>query len=251
MVKKIFISYSDNDRNKMRSIEKLISNHNLLKAIIVADNRNALELLSTKVKAGIESCDYFVPILTEQSICTQWINQEIGYATALKKEIIPIVQTQIMSELRGFIHKQLDLSYGFEGNTKSKLSEASKFTRKAKVLIDDILIKNHQIPKDVTIESAFPGIWESEYILRGTKTFERQIEIKDKRYFTEDVHWFDLEDIYIDLQKGKIKFKKEGLRNDNRQVFNDLDIVEFGKEYKGVEIDKEDNNIPIKYYRVG
>jgi len=129
MKKKIFISYSDADRNKMRSVERLINGTDIFTPIVIADNRQVLLQLTEKVKTGIFECDYFVPILTSNSITTQWVNQEIGFATAINRKTIPIVERQLIDTLKGFIHKQLDLSYLFEGNQANSRSEASKFTR--------------------------------------------------------------------------------------------------------------------------
>lgn len=116
MIIKIFISYSNVDRAKMISLRKRIEMHNSLKAIVVADERKASKLLTEKVKDGIKACDYFVCILTEESILNQWVNQEIGFATALDKSIRPIVASGILDELKGFIHKQMDLPYSVSSN---------------------------------------------------------------------------------------------------------------------------------------
>src|SRR5687767_11563027 len=108
--KTIFISYSDQDNNKMRSLERVIKNGGQFTPTIIADNRQALVQLTEKVSSGILTCDYFIPIITRKSVATQWLNQEIGFAAATKRRIIPIVEYQLINKLKGFIHKQLDLS---------------------------------------------------------------------------------------------------------------------------------------------
>src|SRR6185437_11705004 len=147
-----------------------INNTDLFTSVIIADNRQILLQLTEKVKTGIFECDYFIPILTRNSISTQWVNQEIGFATAINRKIIPIVERQLIDKLKGFIHKQLDLSYLFEGNDKSARSEASKFTRVGKVVINDLLLENKITPKDLTIESLFAGKWRSIYVLQDGRS---------------------------------------------------------------------------------
>jgi hypothetical protein len=55
-----------------------------------------------------------IPIITEQSITEQWINQEIGFATAIDKKIMPIIESGLIDTLKGFIHKQIDLPYTYQ-----------------------------------------------------------------------------------------------------------------------------------------
>ncbi len=238
MHKKIFISYADIDKSKVRSIEKIIKQSKIFTPIIVADRRQALVRLTDKVSNGIKECDYFIPIITRKSISTQWINQEIGYAEALdRKKILPIVERGTIDKLKGFIHKQLDLSYTFDGNRSSKFSESGRFRRIAKILIDDLMIENKVEPKSLSLESLFPGRWKSQ--------FDRVIEIKDgNKYFANGRHYFNLDNVEIDLQQKKIKFTKVGI-GDNRIAKNDLNIIELGKKYEGQE-----ENYPIKYEQI-
>lgn len=228
--KNVFISYSDLDRTKMRSLQRLVENTGSLVPIVIADNRQALFQLSDKVKAGITQSDYVIPILTQNSVSTQWINQEIGFATALNKTLIPIVEEDLIPQLKGFIHKGLDLSYSYIPNEESYKSEISKFARVAKVLVNDLLENNGLITLPKTIGEIFPGKWMNN--------FEKEIEItEDGKYLVRGQHWFNLTDVKIDAQKKKISFTKTGLlaRKDNRVMRNELKIVHTGREYVGFE----------------
>ena len=246
-MKKIFISYSDTDKNKMRAIERLIYSTDFLKPIIIADNRQALTHLTEKVKTGIFECDYFLPILTRNSISTQWINQEIGFATAINRKAIPIVEIQVLDLLKGFIHKQLDLSYAFEGNKSNSRSEASKFTAKAKTLINDILIDNDVQPKKLTIESLFPGKWNCIYTATDFNGVDQNVEIKEgNKYFINGRHWFNLDKISIDIKNKAFTYRKVGLENDTRRLIGEMKIIELGKRYEG----SENSEISISYYRL-
>ena len=247
MKKKIFISYSDNDRNKMRSVERLIKATDTFTPIIIADNRQILIQLTEKVKTGIFECEYFVPILTRNSITSQWVNQEIGFATAINRKTIPIVEKQLIDTLKGFIHKQLDLSYLFEGNVENNRSEASKFTSISKILINDLLLENNVTPKVISLEYLFPGKWRNIYMIADGRTGSEEFEIREgNKYFIKGKHMFNLENISIDLKKNKIKFKKVGIPPDNRFANNDINILEIGKKYEGLE----DGTTKISYYRI-
>lgn len=248
MKQKIFISYSDNDRNKMRSVERLIKNTDDFSALIIADNRQVLFQLTEKVKTGIIGCNYFVPIITRQSINTQWLNQEIGFATAINRPIIPIVERQVIDDLKGFIHKQLDLSYLFDGNIANVRSEASHFTKVARVLINDILLANNIIPKNVSLENIFAGKWRSIYVLEDGRTGnDEDIELKDGNvYYVKGKPMFTLENVLINLKQNRISFKKVGIPPDNRVAFNELTSINLSKKYEGWE----DEKTKIIYYRV-
>jgi hypothetical protein len=114
MKKKIFISYSNQDKDKIKILETVINANDNFDPLIIAANREPLKPLVKKVIDGINKSELVIPILTEKSIHTQWINQEIGYATGVNKRIIPIIEDTIIDVLKGFIHKQIDLPYTFK-----------------------------------------------------------------------------------------------------------------------------------------
>lgn len=249
----IFISYSDKDIKKLRLLEKLINeNNNYLHPIIVADKREVLSSLTDKVKSNIFSCEYFIPILTRQSIYTQWVNQEIGFAVATQKKILPIIEEQIMGDLKGFIHKGLDLSYKFEGTQSNSKTEMLKYKKVAKVLINDILIKNDIAPKAPTIESLFSGKWKLIFQGRVNGTEDVQIQ-NGNQYFAKPYnqpnfkHYFNLEHVKIDLKKNSINFTKVGIPPDNRRINTVLEIVETGKHYEGME---DGGTQTVSYFKI-
>jgi hypothetical protein len=137
MEQKVFISYSDFDRDKVKLLINELKTNPMFSAIVIANNREALEPLAKKVADGIIRSDIFIPILTRNSIMTQWINQEIGFATALNKKVLPIVENDQISNLKGFIHKQIDLPYNFPSNSK-KATENKNFIKQVRLLISDI-----------------------------------------------------------------------------------------------------------------
>lgn len=233
---KLFISYSDMDKNKLKSLEKIIKKNPPLVAIIIANDRQPSKHLTEKVITGIKESHYFIPIMTKNSIHAQWLNQEIGYAVSQGKTIIPIVNKKIMNKLRGFIHKQLDLPYQFEGKANNKLSEATKFYEEGKKVISDILIENKIVPISFFPESYFPGSWNCMF--SGPITGNEIFEVRDKnKYYVNNEHWFDIEKFAVDSKKRKISFIKAGLpqRNDPRKLYNDLNIIEIGIRYEGNE----------------
>lgn len=133
---KFFISYSNEDRNKMEAIKKAIESIDKeYEALIVAKRLSPGLPLNKKVEQGIDESTFFVPILTVDSKNSQWVNQEIGYANAQGKILLPIIDIAIRDELRGFIHNQMDLPFCFESNHKNKRREASNFRKCYKELI--------------------------------------------------------------------------------------------------------------------
>jgi hypothetical protein len=128
MKNRIFISYSSEDGSKKNTVEKVLKKQNPeIVPVVVIDRKNPGVLLANKVKKGIEDAEIFLPILTRNSICNQWVNQEIGFAVAKNREVIAIVEKSIIEDLKGFIHAQQDLSFIFEGNKDSKRVEGQNF----------------------------------------------------------------------------------------------------------------------------
>jgi len=252
----IFISYSDKDKKKLRAVEKIIAdNKEHLNAIIVADRRQALNSLTEKVKTGIFECNYLIPIITKQSIDSQWLNQEIGFAIAVQKKIFPIVEDKIVPLLKGFINKEMDLSYTFPGNKNNPRSETLKFNKVAKLLIDDILLANNWSPKKPSLENLFPGKWKLVYT--GRYNGIEEVEILDgNKYFAKTPesntfkHVFNLEDVSIDLKRMKIKYTKVGVPPDVRKIPGILTIVEVGKQYEGIESNFNEADNKVSYFKI-
>lgn len=241
----IFISYSNEDSGKMRSLQRQIKAHRDLEAIVVADDRKASKLLSDKVKEGIEECDYFVCILTSKSISNQWVNQEIGYATALGKSILPVIDAGILDELKGFVHKQMDLPYSVCVKGKSIKSQSTLFSRRFKVLIGDILRDNHIEVQEVGLERLFPGVWQRERFVRGKAVINPRIEIKNgNQYFSNQAFNFFLTDFIFDSKNQHFVFKKQNPKT-GAEALNDLKIIKLYHHYEGSE-----NGRPVKYIRV-
>lgn len=127
---KVFISYSNDDKNKMvaleRSIERCFDN---IETIVVSRKISPGVPLSEKVKTSIEECDVLIPILTNKSLINQWVNQEIGYAVAKNKDIFPIVESDIIGNLKGFIHNQIDIPFSFKGNRDNSRKESYSYRK--------------------------------------------------------------------------------------------------------------------------
>lgn len=245
MSKKIFISYSDQDRSRMRSLERIIKKSRHFTPIIIADRREVLTALTDKVKFGIFESDYIIPILTETSIGSQWVNQEIGYAVAMNKEIVPIIEQSIINQLKGFIHKNIDLPYNFSEKESQKATRGA-YRKICDQLITDLLIKNNHNPRSLELENVFPGQWKSRFNAPHINATESPIEIRDGyKYFAQGKHWFNIEDFKINSDNTKMSFVKVGLDGDNRRVKNDLRILKLGEVYEGIE-EEEMEKLPIE-----
>jgi hypothetical protein len=133
---KIFISYSDNDKNKMEALYNALKKiGNKFIPIVVAKRTSPNTTLSDKVKESILESSFIVPILTKDSINNQWVNQEVGFSVGRDKSIIPIVDKSIMGDLKGFINNQIDLPFNFEANSSTHV-EAANFRKSYRLLVE-------------------------------------------------------------------------------------------------------------------
>lgn len=245
----VFISYADSDKGKMRSLERQLELHPALSAVIIADDRKPSTLLTDKVKTGIDECDYFVPILTGNSIKNQWVNQEIGYAVAKGKHIVPIVAKNITGKLKGFVHKQTDLSFQYVSARSKPSVEGKRFSIQAKVLVNWILTQNNIKPTDLSLESLFPGVWRLKYNYQGTGKigYDENVEIRNgNQYYSNGKHFFNLEHFKVDLKKKTLAFTKRRPDPASPVAVNRLNIVTVGERYEGIE----SSDTPVVYYRI-
>lgn len=114
MKNKVFISFSAEDISLVKRLKIRIDKSPYLIATVITDIRDAQKHNTDKVAAGIKECVYFVPLITEKSINNQWVNQEIGFASAFKKQFFPIIQFGLLDRLKGFVNKERDQPYQFK-----------------------------------------------------------------------------------------------------------------------------------------
>lgn len=114
-MKNVFISFTADDRDKMIILCEVIkATSGIMPHVVERQEKDEALALSELVEKGIREAHYFIPIITSNSQFTQWVNQEIGFAKAVEDvKIIPLVETEIKAELKGFIHNQLQLTHRF------------------------------------------------------------------------------------------------------------------------------------------
>lgn len=223
---KLFISYSDKDIRKVEILEDKIKLHQMLEPIVIANRKSSLKPLVNKVIEGIEESSYVIPLLTRNSINAQWINQEIGYAIAKGIKIHPIVERNVMSRLKGFIHKEVDIPFNYQGNINKPRTENINFVKALRSLFDhlrlDILptISTTSKPSDV-----FVGQWRNEYVGGNAKGNELFIIEGENHYIYDSRHLYDIIDFKYDKEKKKISFKKQGIGVDKRVYEDTLKII--------------------------
>jgi hypothetical protein len=91
------------------------------------------------------------------------------------------------------------------------------------------------LKEENNIQAMFPGKWLNEYELKDGRKGKEDVEIKNgNQYYAHGKHFFNLESVSIDKANGMIKFRKAGLKDDNRKAFNTLKIINENK-YEGFE----------------
>lgn len=181
MVKEIFISYSSLDFEKVKLVKNELKDNPFFIPIIIANDREPLKPLAQKVIDGIVRASAVVPILTPNSIRTQWINQEIGFAQAMNKPMYPIIEESILNELKGFIHKEVHLPYTY-CRQPVKQTESKHFLRQFQNILKDLegdSVANHTIVNPPQVEApvektAFQRRLEEAEKFREEQLFDRQ-----------------------------------------------------------------------------
>jgi hypothetical protein len=126
---RIFLSYAEMDKNKVKALRRAIRKRRGLDPIIAAEQCRVGHSLTDKVKECLRKADCLMPILTRQSINSQWMNQEIGFAVATEIPIVPLVEQSLFDRLKGFVNNQIDLPFAFAGAESDSKKEARNFRR--------------------------------------------------------------------------------------------------------------------------
>lgn len=113
---KVFISFCELDRIYMAYLRKSLLTNELLTISLAEDLLRPSVDLPDVIPEVIREADYFLVILTEQSITSQWVNQEIGFAFGISKlegKRFAFVEKKIMGNLKGFFHDKMQHPYHF------------------------------------------------------------------------------------------------------------------------------------------
>lgn len=190
---KIFISYDTHDEELVTKITDSLTRIGL-EPFKVPDHISVNADLVDKVIEAIKDSNCFVPIITQTSIKSQWVNQEIGYAHSREElAIFPVVEKGL--QIKGFIHQtkeniQLDVE-----NPEDAIYYLIHFLRtyidRNFTVIKKIYITckmctrkyDHAIPSQENITKAIHGDSVIPTICKGCKNLNnlspKTFEIKD------------------------------------------------------------------------
>ena len=126
----VFVSHSfvEDDAKKSEALQKILKKYSIESYLAELDPQYGY-LLSKKIQENIQKSMAVVVILTENSISSASVNQEIGYALGLGMTIIPLVSEKVKNKI-GVLIKDVEGAIFVEGNFEEKCEEIAKFISK-------------------------------------------------------------------------------------------------------------------------
>ncbi|UCG70989.1 MAG: toll/interleukin-1 receptor domain-containing protein [Thermoplasmata archaeon] len=128
---RVFISYANIDRKLAERFRDYLidAEPTKFKPILVELVKKPSESFNEKMAYYLENCDVFIPLITENSLKSRWVNQEIGFAYSLRKiyqiDLIPIVHNREEMD-KGFINKYVGLDFVWDEKDVTKTFEEVK-----------------------------------------------------------------------------------------------------------------------------
>lgn len=127
MIKKgVFISFCWDNRDLTKRVYSAVNKTRHLYPIVITNPERANAQLwnPEKVALGIKECSFFISIISELSLNSQWVNQEIGFAAALERPIYSIVQQNLVDakKLKGWVNSERDQPYRYDLHEDSKVA---------------------------------------------------------------------------------------------------------------------------------
>src|SRR5574341_621347 len=98
---KVFLSYSSLDRKLAGKIKHELEDYGL-EVFVAHEDIEPLAVWVDTIRAELEACNVFIPILTENFDESDWTDQETGIAVASDKLIIPL---KVTIDPHGFISR--------------------------------------------------------------------------------------------------------------------------------------------------
>lgn len=107
----VFIAHTSEDLELADEIRESLSRIIEFTPYMAQDFKSFGHSFIDRIQTTIESSHFFIVLLTNSGIKSQWVNQELGYACAIRKKnrklnIIPISDRSV--KLKGFITKDTE-----------------------------------------------------------------------------------------------------------------------------------------------
>ena len=122
MATSIFFSHSNSDRQWCEWLAADAEKVEITVYLAEHDEQPG-GLLADKVKRNISKCNALVVLLTDNSVASSYVHQEVGYALGKKKLVIPLVQP-------GTSPAQLAMLQGVDGTTRLTVPRSSSSSMK-------------------------------------------------------------------------------------------------------------------------
>jgi hypothetical protein len=197
-----------------------------------------------KVTTGIISCKYFVPIITSDSISSQWVNQEIGYAFGTNKNVYPLVENKLINSLKGLVNDDRDLPYTFIRYGDNPSKSQNSFRAACKNLISDI-VKNNTI----LLDSFFQGVWGGSFVFDRMKFLIKEITVKNNIWYEKGNPEYYISNVEYEKEKRKLRFMRTSITDSSRNLHTILTLSPNSLKYNGVETGGSYGQLVIEFYR--
>lgn len=115
-MKQLFLSHSTCELDWCKSLKSRAEKELGIKVYLAECDRQPGKELAKKVTDAIDRCDVFLVLITQNSIRSSWVNQEIGYAKRAKKWIIPVIPDKGgLGMLEGLEYIKVDFDHPGQG----------------------------------------------------------------------------------------------------------------------------------------
>lgn len=133
MTFKIFISHSIDNIGIVEQIKTMFEQKGMDAYVAVSHFQPGASILE-KVKENIRSANYFLLLYTKSAEKSSWVQQEIGMALNMNKDIIPIIEENVAvpASLQGIEYVRLK-----KGDVSSCLQKVCDFLVEKKIAIAD------------------------------------------------------------------------------------------------------------------
>lgn len=153
---KVFVSYSSHDLDKVELLRQQLESSSL-EVFIAEHSISAGQELGPVIDKEIKECDMFVVLWSHDARDSDWVSQEIGKATAYKKEILPLLLNENIT-VPGFINhlKYLPIFHNHEDGL-NQATEIMVAAYNKKLHAEKALIEATRLQKEKNTEKWILG----------------------------------------------------------------------------------------------